>query len=173
MSHLCMHISNVPDIGAKKLFWIKHHLLKSLSSPICEKLNRSICRYALGVHSKTQISAAMGELGRYPLGIDIVPNILAYHEYLEAKSDHSIMKESLSLASQIPVANNNGNPKLWITNYNKLWSAITDGSTQWQSTPKLRQKLSQQSYSDLSRTFGLTKWTMNNRWEHINCSNLL
>ncbi len=46
------------------------------------------------------------------------------------------MKESLRLANQI--ANNNDNPKLWIANYNKLWSTITDGSTQWQSTSKLR-----------------------------------
>ncbi len=92
--------------------------MKSLSSPIGEKLNRTICRYALGVHRKTQICGGMGELDRYPLGIDIVSHILAYHEYLETKTDHSTMKESLRLASQI--ANNNDNPKLWIINYNKF-----------------------------------------------------
>ncbi len=116
--YVCISPMRLTAIGAKKLFWIKHHLLKSLSSPICEKLDSSICRYALGVHRKTQISAGMGELGRYPLGIDIVLNILAYHEYLETKSDHSIMKELSRLASQI--ANDNDNPKLWITHYNKF-----------------------------------------------------
>ncbi len=32
----------------------KYHLIKSLTNPMCEKLNASICGYALGVHRKTQ-----------------------------------------------------------------------------------------------------------------------
>ncbi len=65
------------------------------------------CRYALVVHRKNQISAVMGELDRHTLGVDIVSSILAYHEYLEIKNEHSIMRESLRLARQLAESNDN------------------------------------------------------------------
>ena len=42
-------------------------LMKSINNAIIEKLNLSICRHTLGVHRKAQVSAVLGELGRYPL----------------------------------------------------------------------------------------------------------
>ena len=43
---------------------------------LCEKLNLSFSKFILGVHKKAQNSAVHGELGRLPLGVDIVSAIV-------------------------------------------------------------------------------------------------
>ena len=61
-------------------------------------LSKGIVLSALGIHRKTKLRADMGELGRPSLGIDTVSRVLAYHEYIELKDEHSIKKYSLRLA---------------------------------------------------------------------------
>ncbi len=67
--------------------------LPTCTAPISEKLNLSTCRYALGVHKKAQNNPTRGDLGRYPLGVDIIANIMKYHTYLQAKVVGSLMYE--------------------------------------------------------------------------------
>ncbi len=81
--------------------------LDSLSNPVCEKLNLSLCRFALGLHRKTQISATRGELGRLPLGIDIVANMITHHDYLKSKDEASILGEAQKLSEQLAEQNRN------------------------------------------------------------------
>ena len=63
----------------------------------CEKIHLSFCRYILGVHRKAQISAVRGELGRTPLGIDVVANTMMYKKHLESKPSNSLLGEALSI----------------------------------------------------------------------------
>jgi hypothetical protein len=65
-------------------------LIESMEKPTCEKLNISLCRFVLGVHKKSQITAIRGELGRAPLAVDIVASILKYKEYLSSKEQDSL-----------------------------------------------------------------------------------
>ena len=44
----------------------------------CEKLQYSFCKMLLNVHKKATNLAVLGELGRYPLHIDIIQSILKY-----------------------------------------------------------------------------------------------
>ncbi len=66
----------------------------SLETATCEKLNLSLCRHMLGVHKKSQVSVIRGELGRFPLGIDLVDNVAAYKQYLESKEGGTIVSET-------------------------------------------------------------------------------
>jgi len=78
---------------------------RSLESFACEKLNLSFARFVLGVHKKAQNSAIYGELGRYPLGIDITANILLYHEHLLSENASPLMHNTLLVS--------NSNNKSW------------------------------------------------------------
>ena len=49
-----------------------------------EKVNLSMCRYTLGVSRKTCKAALYGELGRYPLYIDIIISMLKYWNRLHS-----------------------------------------------------------------------------------------
>ena len=82
-------------------------LLPSFDKLLCENLNISFCRYVLGVHKKSQLTAIRGELGRVPLGVDIVANILKYREYLENKNSGSILAEALYISKTIITTNTN------------------------------------------------------------------
>jgi hypothetical protein len=67
----------------------------SIEKLCCEKLNMSFCKFTLGVHRKSQNSAVRGELGRTPIGIDVVANMLKYKKHLESKSPQSVLGEAL------------------------------------------------------------------------------
>ena len=68
-------------------------LRQSMTFPMCEKVNLSFCRYVPDIHKTAKSSALRGELGRFPLGIDIVGNITKYHDYLLAKEEGTIMQK--------------------------------------------------------------------------------
>lgn len=69
--------------------------ISSIEKLQCEKLHISYCRSILRVHKKSQNSAVRGELGRVPLGNEIVTNILKYHQHLKSKDTTSILGEAL------------------------------------------------------------------------------
>ena len=49
-------------------------LFNTLSGMHCEKLHVKILNYILSVHNKTTNMAVMGELGRFPIVIDLLCN---------------------------------------------------------------------------------------------------
>ena len=66
----------------------------SVESLKCEKLALSFYRYVLQVHKKAQNSAVRGELGRAPLGFDIITHVLKFQDHLKSKDIHSILGEA-------------------------------------------------------------------------------
>ena len=76
-------------------------LLSSLDTAECEKLNKSLCRFILGVHKKSQVNAIRGELGRYPIALDIIANILTYRDYIASKDENSLLYKAYLTNQQI------------------------------------------------------------------------
>ena len=62
-----------------------------------EKLHLSFCRFTLGVHRKAQNTAVRGELGKYPLGIDVICRVFKYVTSLYAKPEDSIIGEAIKV----------------------------------------------------------------------------
>ena len=81
-------------------------MYESLESVMSEKLNISFCKYILGVHRKAQNSSIRGELGRLPLGLDIVANICKYVNRLESTDISPILKEAYTVSKESSYPNN-------------------------------------------------------------------
>ncbi len=99
-------------------------LMESMKKFSCEKLNLSLSRFALGVHKKAQNTAVQGELGRYPLAIDIIGAITSYMRYLESKGNNSLLKEALELNKKM-AGHSNGTNSLWFNKCKQLTKLIT------------------------------------------------
>ena len=54
-----------------------------------------MCKYSLGVHSKTTTVAALGELGRYPIYLDNVVHMVKYWLRLH-KSESDLLTDALA-----------------------------------------------------------------------------
>ena len=66
-----------------------------------EKVHLRQCRWTLGVHNRSTIDAVMGELGRYPLYIDIASNMFKYMHYIECHDKGSLIYEALVCNSNL------------------------------------------------------------------------
>jgi len=101
-----------------------HVFLESMTKSACEKLNISFCRFVLGVHKKSQLSAVRGELGRFPLAVDIVADVVKYGQYLEAKDKDSLLYEALSSCKSMPEST--PRTKYWASQCTQLKQLLTD-----------------------------------------------
>ena len=63
-----------------------------------EKLNLSFSKFALGVHQKSQNSAVRGELGRVPMGLEIVTNILRYYMHINYSTSNTLLRDAFILS---------------------------------------------------------------------------
>ena len=90
---------------------------ESMEKVLCEKLNMSISRFILGVHKKSQTSAVRGELGRAPLAIDIVANVLKFREYLRGKEKNSLLHEAMVSGNNLSQKNDS---RTWLSRCNNM-----------------------------------------------------
>jgi hypothetical protein len=58
-----------------------------------ERLHVKLCKYILGVHSKTANLAVYGDLGRYPLIVDQISLSIKYFYHLEFSDRNKLLKE--------------------------------------------------------------------------------
>ena len=61
----------------------------------CEKLHVKFLRYISGVHKKACNQAVVGELGRFPMFVDIIKCNLKYLQRIEALPEHSLLKNAM------------------------------------------------------------------------------
>ena len=61
----------------------------------CEKLHIKFLKYVLGVHRKTTNVAVMGELGRYPIIINVFCDTVKYFERLISDNVSNLLKGAL------------------------------------------------------------------------------
>ena len=59
-----------------------------------EKLHTKLCKLLLGVNQKTSNIACRAELGRFPIMIEILTNLIAYRARLENTSEENLLKQS-------------------------------------------------------------------------------
>ena len=78
-------------------------LLKSWESYLPEKINQRACRMVLSVHKKASRLAVLGELGRYPLLIKGLVQVLNYDWHVANKvSNDSLVKLAYDEMSLVP-----------------------------------------------------------------------
>ena len=64
---------------AKKLNKLKDsYLYKICNNFVSEKVHMKICKYGLEVNRRSTNLAAIGELGRYPLYLEVLLNMIKY-----------------------------------------------------------------------------------------------
>ena len=61
-----------------------------------EKLHTKLSKILLGVNSKTSNAACRAELGRYPIMINAITNMMAYRSRLEKLTTNDLVKDSLN-----------------------------------------------------------------------------
>ena len=71
---------------------------ESIESFTAERANLSFSKFILGVHRKAQNSAVRGELAGFPLGIDIVTNIVSYGKRFADGNTYPLLKEAYTLS---------------------------------------------------------------------------
>ncbi len=92
----------------------------------------------VGVHKKSQVSAVRGELGRFPLVIDLVGNVAAYKQYLESKEEGTVISEIFQL-NRILTAVHRPQSRGWVGKYDKLCEALNEqGNHMLAATGKLQ-----------------------------------
>ena len=98
-------------ISASALERKEFHLEMKYEKQKCEKLQYSFCKMLLNIHKKSTNLAVLGELGRYPLYIDIIHSILKYWQrFLDL--DHTSL---LYKAFEINIADDYRNSFSWST----------------------------------------------------------
>jgi hypothetical protein len=67
-------------------------LNNATSSFQCSELELSLSRFLLGVHRKTSPLGIRGELGLYPLVIDIIGTIIMYEKHLMSEKSSELLE---------------------------------------------------------------------------------
>ena len=62
----------------------------------CQKLNITYCKFILGVHKSSSNQAVLGELGRFPLFIDIIINLFKYYKRINDMEQDSLLNQALN-----------------------------------------------------------------------------
>ena len=74
---------------------------KSLNDKPYEKLHVKYLKYVLGVHKKATHSAVMGELGRYPIYIDVLCNSVKYFKLLNSDHISTLLKNAFKESNNL------------------------------------------------------------------------
>lgn len=74
--------------------------IKLCNSFPLENIHKKFCRYVLEVNKRTTNIAVMGELGRYPLMLEVLLNMLSYYVRL-LNSDDILLKEAFFVLEQL------------------------------------------------------------------------
>ena len=71
-----------------------------------ENVHIKFCKFSLGVGKRTTNIAVLGELGRYPLLLEVILNIIRYFKYL-LKSENVLLSEALKVSKSLKSLNIN------------------------------------------------------------------
>ena len=93
---ICLYGSELWRMNAIKGNFNLRKLFQSPNAVKCEKVQLSFCRFILGLHKKSSNLAVMGELGKYPLSIDILGNLVLYNNYVRGSKASKLLKTAFS-----------------------------------------------------------------------------
>jgi hypothetical protein len=74
--------------------------IKLFNSFPLENIHKTFCKYVLEVNKRTTNIGVMGELGRYPLMLEVLLNMLSYYVRL-LNSDEILLKEAFFVSEQL------------------------------------------------------------------------
>ena len=74
---------------------------KKWDQTVTEKVHLRFCKIFLGLNRKASNYAVRGEMGRIPIQIMIIKQILKYYQYLNSKDDNSLVKQSLYISKEV------------------------------------------------------------------------
>ena len=89
-------------------------LFRSFNNMYCEKQHIKFLKYILSVHKKASNEAVYGELGRYPLCIDIICNTVKYYQLLYSGKFSTLL--SAAFYESNVLFNNNKNSWVQVLN---------------------------------------------------------
>jgi hypothetical protein len=95
------------------------NLYNSRTSPI-ERILNKFAKMTLGVSTKTDNMGTYGELGIYPLYIDVVDRMLKYWTYIEHESPNELLKDAYQCSINL---HNKGVPS-WYSFARKLYTSF-------------------------------------------------
>ena len=71
-----------------------------------ESTHTKFCKFSLGLGKRATNIAALGEMGRYPLILEVLLSILRYYKYL-LKSEDILLAEALTVSKSLYISNKN------------------------------------------------------------------
>jgi hypothetical protein len=85
-----------------------------------EKLQTSFCKRTLGATKKASDAAVMGELGKFPLGIEVIASILNFWVHATSVDNNPLLSEAVSESINLDSIGNNS----WFSFISKLCSMV-------------------------------------------------
>ena len=78
-------------------------LKDNFCKPVCdlESVQMKACRYILGVNKKSCIQACLGELGRLPLFVSVIEDVVKYWFRLKCVDDDSLLADAYKVEKQL------------------------------------------------------------------------
>ena len=111
----------IPFVLPKKSFESQENLMKSFEKLRAETLNQKLCRMLLSVHNKATRLAVLSELGRYPVLISSLTQLLKYHwSLMKQKNSDTLIGSTLR---EMEVFSDQGKD-CWLTRTNSIKSVL-------------------------------------------------
>ena len=85
----------MPFLISKKGFDSQTNLLKSWETFQPEVLNQKVCRLLLSVHKKSSRLAVLSELGRYPVFLPALKQVIKYQYHVENMDKSTLIYKTL------------------------------------------------------------------------------
>jgi hypothetical protein len=90
-----------------------------------ETIQLSFCKHILGVSKKTTNAAVMGELGRFPLGIDVVSNVIGFWNHATSNTANPL----LSKAVEVSIDLDSSGKCSWVSFLSKLLPILNENTS--------------------------------------------
>lgn len=84
----------------------EHNLFKLCKDMKQESIHVKFCKFSMGLGKKSTNIAVLGEMGRYPLFLEVILNMLRYYKYI-LKSDDILLSEALHVSKSLNSLNKN------------------------------------------------------------------
>jgi hypothetical protein len=106
---ICLYgseIWGIEDLTSRKYTKENGFDLSFYTMPV-EGIQISYCKYTLGVSKKATNAAVVGELGRFPLGVDIIANIMNFWKHANSINANPLLSAAVSVSVDLDLSGKN------------------------------------------------------------------
>ena len=115
------------NISSSILKKSNYNILKSYNNMPSEKQHLKFLKYVLSVHKRTSNEAVYGELGRYPLFIEIICTTVKYYHRLLTGKVSKLLLSSFQESELLCDKNKNS----WVASVNHVFKTLNIPNTSW------------------------------------------